>query len=490
MTRRAMTMIVMMLLAADARAGGIVFERASGTHDATLARLLDELERGGELVARPDTVRRALGIAAAAPVGVTADRTATALATHVAAGYKAYLDGRYSEAIELLGKAVDEGHANALQLVWSVKARAAMLDALVGLATSYARRAAGGDTARAVTTMHELIRSYPERGSLRGDYGPEPEALYREALAALRAHGTGTLAIDSDDPGVQIFVDEREQTERALTLLPGTYRVLVTGRAANNRRYDVTVRAGETTRLPLRAAIGRAFQASAAWVGFAGVDDAAALAYARTLAQGIGRDPVVLVGAQTWRGGPAIAATVARGADVRGYVIPLDTETGPRIAALARVVRGATASDPLVLDLKDDEPPHAAPAQPVASSDEAEDDEPEAPAPSASPSPHVLAAGGLGVVGLIGGVLAVRFAAQARDAADRVDELCAVRCTKAQVQPIVDENGRARRNAIVSGAIGGVAIAGGAALLWYAHQRHVIVTPHGDGATVSYVGRF
>jgi hypothetical protein len=38
--------------------------------------------------------------------------------------------------------------------------------------------------------------------------------------------------------------------------------------------------------------------------------------------------------------------------------------------------------------------------------------------------------------------------------------------------------------------IGGAAIAGGAALLWYVHQRHLIVTPHGDGATVSYVRSF
>jgi len=486
--RRAMTMIVMVLFAADARAGGIVFERDAGAHEAAVTRLLGELERGGDLIARPDSVRRALGIAAVAPEGVAADRAASALAAHAAAGYQAYLDGRYSEAIELLGKVVDEGHANALQLAWSVKARAALLDALVGLATSYQRRAAGGDTARAITTMHELIRSFPERGSLRGDYGPEPDALYREALAALRAHGTGTLAIDSDDAGVQIFVDEREQTERTIALLPGTYRVLVTGRAASNRRYDVVVRAGETTHLPLRAAIGRAFQASDAWVGFVGADDAAALAYARTLAQAIGRDPVVLVGERTWRGGPAIAATVARGGDVRRYVIALDTESGPRIAALARVVRGATASDPLVADLQQDEAPPPPPA-PVASHGEDEPDE-DTPPPSARPSPHVVAAGGLGVVGLVGGVLAVRFAGQARDAAERVDELCAVRCTKAQVQPLVDENARARRNAIVSGVIGGAAIAGGAALLWYVHQRHLIVTPHGDGATVSYVRSF
>jgi len=414
-------------------------------------------------IARPDSVRRALGILAARPVGVQLDRAAAALATHVAAGYQAYLDGRYSEAIELLTTAVDEGHANALQLVQSVTARAAMLDALVGLATSYQRRAAGGDTARAVTTMHELIRSYPERGSLRGEYGPEPDALYREALAALRAHGTGTLAIDGDEP---VFVDERAQSERTLALLPGTYRVL-----AANRRYDVIVRAGETTRLPLRAGL----QASEAWVGFGDGDDATALAHAREL----GRDPVVLVGERTWRGGPAIAATVARGNDVRAYVIPLDAEAGPRIAALARVVRGVAASDPLVLELKEDEP--------VASADEPEEDD---PPPRASTSPHVVAAGGLGAVALVAGVLAVRFGAQARDAADRVDDLCAVRCTKAQVQPLVDENGRARRNALLSGAIGGAAIAGGAVLWWYAHQRHVIVTPHGEGATVSYVGRF
>jgi len=476
--------VMLLVVSASAHAGGIVFEHHAGArqpvHEAALQRLLEELERGRELVARPTAVGALLGIAVAAPVVAGAARD-----PRIEVGVRAYLDGRYDQAIAPLAAAIADAHAHPQVLVAHAKARSAVRDALIALALSYQRRDSGGDRAHALETMHELIRSYQDQISLRAEYGPDAEALFREALAVLQARGTGRLAINSDDSALPIYIDERVRP-LDIALPPGTYRVL-----AGNRRFEVTVEPGGTTLLPLRTGASSAFTVSERWVGFAGVPRRVAVEYARELVGPLQQDVIVLVGEQLWQGAPALMATVFDKDDpsvARTYLALLDARAEARVVALARVVRGVAASDPLVIDAD----ASAAVSVPVPSQlDEETEATSPRPAPTAATrSTHYVLAGGLGVVGVIGGALALRFAGEASDAAQRLDTVCAVRCSQVQAEALVEANHGARRNAFVAGSVSALAFAGGAALLWYARQPHLTVTPRSDGATVSYSGRF
>ncbi|MBA2541151.1 MAG: hypothetical protein H0V17_16035, partial [Deltaproteobacteria bacterium] len=271
---------------------GIVFEHHPNERpadaDVMIPRLLEELEKTGAFIAKPASVRGELGLRAA--VSGIRDRNLTAqdLLAEINIGLKAQYDLRNDQAIVQFVAAIEKGHANPALLVASSKYRDAMLDALVGLATTYHRRNRGDDRQRSLEVMQEVIRSFPDRmATLRQTHGPEPDTLYKAALKLLQARGTGSLVVDVDDPNVLIFVNEGDHPQNATfqaRLPPGKYRVLVKHPTSNGRRYDIDVQPNETAKLSVDWAIATSLTATPRWVGFVGVTDKMAVAYASQLA--------------------------------------------------------------------------------------------------------------------------------------------------------------------------------------------------------------
>ena len=481
--------IAWVLLAAASARAGIVFEYHPHERpvdaEGAIRTLLDGLERSGKFVARPASVRAELGAIAPAPGIADRNLTAAELMAEINIGMKAQYDLRNDQAILQFAGAIENGHANPALLVSSSKYRDAMLDALVGLATTYYRRNKGDDRQRSFQVMGEVIRSFPDRlATLRQDYGPEPDALYRAALKPLQARGTGSLVVDVDDPNALIFVDEGDHPQNATfraNLPAGRYRVLIKTPASNGRRYDVDVRPNETTKLSVKWAIATALTASDRWVGFSGVSEDSAVAFARQLAEPK-HGALVLVSAITWNGVPAMTATLYRTSDghvVRAYLVTLDDHAETKATALADVIANGNKFDnPSVLNVA----PHEQRPTPE-------------PHPSATRSRTIwyVAAGTL-AAGLAGGGLAAKFASDGTAAGDELTRVCAVSCTSVQARALDDKQNGANRKAIVFGAFGGVALAGSVVVVWVALSRGtastIAIVPHPGGASASYAWRF
>ncbi|MBX3158366.1 MAG: carboxypeptidase regulatory-like domain-containing protein [Deltaproteobacteria bacterium] len=467
----------------DARAT-VVFElyaqERDDRHAAAIQILLAELEAGGGFVAMPSAVRAKLGAPLPTPAISDPKLTASDLVAHINVGFRAYLDGRFDQAIPQLAAAVEEGHANPALLVASPKYRAAMLDALVGLAVSYHRRNKGDDRARSTQVLHEMIRSFPDRlAALRDDYGPEPDDLYVVAQKALQTRGTGNLVVDVDDPAAAIFVDEGEPQNATFkaNVPPGKYRVLVTQPSgAGGRRFDVDVRAGETTRLSVQLAPAMAFTATERWIGFAGVSQDTAIAYARKVLEGSGERGVVFVTVTEWKGAPALKASVHRldsGALVRARLTLLDGNE-ERVRALATSLLPNIDPGPLVETLG----PRGQEAAPGAQR-------------SSNRTRQIVALGG-GVLAAVAGGVAVKYGLDARSASDELARACSVTCPSEVALRLEDTHDRAIRRAIIAGSIGG-ALAVGATLLVLSSRSGpkraaVVVVPSAGGFAVS-VGR-
>lgn len=484
-------MALCLATAATARAG-IVFEYYLHERPAALERaiatLRAELEEGGTLVARPAAVRALLG-AAVVPAPAITDRglSPANLMAQINVGYKAYLDGRIDQAIPQLTAAIELGHANPALLVAASKYRAAMLDAMVSLAASYHRRNQGDDRKRSVAVMHELIRSFPDKlASLRDAYGPEPDGIYKGALKALQAQGTGSLVVDVDSPDALIFVDESEHPQNATfkaNLPPGAYRVLIKSPKGLGRRYDVEVKANETARLSVNWALATALTATDAWVGFTGMSEAVAVHHASALAAPRGHDRVVLVSEAQVGGARALRATIYRASDgtvERAHQILLDEDVDARVAALARVVRlGGPAPDD-VTSLGARTGPRAATETATADGTQ----------PSArSRRPWLLAAGIAAGTGLVAGGVALTFGLDARSASNELADVCATACTSEQALALEAERDDAQRVAVIAGVVGGIALVGGVVLWLVAPSASAASSATGEGVAVEFSAR-
>ncbi len=477
--------------AATARAG-IVLEFHLHERPAALAKpiatLRAALETGGDLVAQPAAVRALLG-AAVVPAPAITDRglSPANLLAQINVGYKAYLDGRIDQAIPQLTAAIELGHANPALLVAASKYRTAMLDAMVSLAASYHRRNQGDDRKRSVAVMHELIRSFPDKlTSLRDAYGPEPDGIYKGALKALQAQGTGSLVVDVDAPDALIFVDESEHPQNATfkaNLPPGSYRVLIKNPKGLGRRYDVEVRANETARLSVTWALATALTATDVWVGFTGMPEAVAVHHASALARPRGHDRVVLVSGAQVGGALALRATVYRASDgtvERAHQILLDADVDARVAALANVVRLGGPAPATVTNLGPRTASMDATAPGTARGTQRS---------TRSRRPWLVAAGIAAGTGLVASGVALQFGLYARASSNELAEVCATACTSERALALETERDDAQRMAVIAGVVGGVALVGGVVLWLVAPSASAASSETGEGVAVEFSAR-
>lgn len=189
--RRFMVPLVLVLVLGSsvARGGGIVLESYTRERPADAARLLEPVleELSQREYAAGDTVARSYEAhasrAAVTPGGLPSD-----FAAQVDRGFKAWIGGRFDEAIKLLVPLVEAAQANPGAFAQQPALRDPMLKALIALALAQQRI---GDLSAMKATMSEILRSFPDAQVPCATYGPDAheafEQVRRRSRRAARA---------------------------------------------------------------------------------------------------------------------------------------------------------------------------------------------------------------------------------------------------------------------------------------------------------------
>ncbi len=352
MKRAAAMLVVAAALAAPgaARAGGVAIEVWTGTRpdDAgdLLAPFFEEIGKRGATVGGP--LRQQVDARLSAPAAqVTAEHLATAdkLLPRAVEAVKA---GRAAEALRMLPAAIDVYRAQSAAVAADPALRARAFQAQVALAVAQREVGNGAD---AEAAMLEAVRSFPDLDVAAAGMGPAAAELYGKAQAALKAQGTGALAITVSDAGATIYVNERAvgTGSAKVDLPPGRYRVHAQLGGVAGRMHDVSLSAGRGGTVTIDWTLDGALRTGEHGVALAFADDAARVkgeaALALALARALGAGEVVIAAVRDHNGKRAIVASVYSAKDgallLAGAapVEPLAT-AAQRARALARYLAG------------------------------------------------------------------------------------------------------------------------------------------------------
>jgi hypothetical protein len=327
--------------------GKIVLESFTGgktdEHGRRIAPLLEALANHG-FFGGYEAVGRKFEARVSRPAidrGLPADFT-----TRVDAGHRAWIVGRFDEAIERLGPLVDTAHANTGAFAKNQDAREAILKALIALALSYQRI---GDPAQMRRIFAEIVRSFPSTSLSRATYGPEAADAFDKVRRELTGGGKGSLIVRSNAESAVVFVNEKIEGAGTLTkegLVPGEYRVFVLVGKALSRSHRVQVRAGEPTTLVVDPAFDAAVQTSPTWTGLAFVTPAdrerSEVTYAARFGNALDAEAVAVVGIDHVRGVPAVVGALVNrvsGTEIRRASVAL-ASGADRLKALAQFLAG------------------------------------------------------------------------------------------------------------------------------------------------------
>jgi hypothetical protein len=325
-------------------AGGIVLEAYTGQRAADATRLLgpvlDELAARG--FSAGDTVARQIdgkvSRAAEDHGGLPAD-----FAAQVDKGFRAWVSGKFDDAIKILVPLVDLAHANSGAFVRDPSLREPLNKALIVLAIAQQRT---GDPSAARATFGEVLRAYPDSQVSRGTYGPEAADLFDQVRRELVAAGKGKLTVKSDD-GAVVFVDEVFRGTSTMELAPGEYRVTVMLNKVPSRSHRVVVNAGNETTIAVDAKLDAALHTDR-WTGLlfsSEADrDAHEAPFAAKLATSVGASAVAVVGIEDVRGRPAVVGSLvslSSGREIRRASVAMEPDPSTdRLKALARYLAG------------------------------------------------------------------------------------------------------------------------------------------------------
>lgn len=212
---------------------------------------------GGDFLATPAEIIRAMGervpLAALSDFSIQDDlvKQIGILLSNGSTGADAFRKGNFQSAEKLVVEFLEAVRRNPA-LFTGAKSRAVVREALAALMLSRSRLRKAEGVAEAAA---ELVRTFPgEESKIHSLYGGSAEDLYKAAYSTLQAQGRGALLIDVDDPTALVYVNEGAPSAAAFegTLLPGPYRVLVQTARRGARRYEVTVKPGQQTRLSIK----------------------------------------------------------------------------------------------------------------------------------------------------------------------------------------------------------------------------------------------
>jgi hypothetical protein len=272
----------------------------------------------------------------------------TAIKAAAEDGIRLYRRRRFQAAEKLISDLVMEAQRNPLIFATEV-GRPVMRQLLIYLALCRSRLR---QLAPAAAAAEEVVRSFPgEEDQIFAEFGPVADKLYRAALGTLTALGRGTLLVEVNDADAVIVVNQGIPSQRAYEseVAPGPYRVLIKSSRYGARRYEVSVRPHQTTRLTVDWRVDRALLISPDSVALVFDSDRsrqAEGALAASFARGIAAGPrVILLGARIYDGYRALSASVYEVASGRHLHTALAVMDGQRseakLAALATFLAGA-----------------------------------------------------------------------------------------------------------------------------------------------------
>ena len=337
--------IVVLLTSTTARAGGIVLESYTGERPADAPRLLAPVleELSLRKYAAGDTVARSYesqvsgaGIAS----GLPAD-----FAAQVDRGFKAWVGGKFEDAIKVLVPLVEAAHANPGVIAKDPGLRDPLLKGLTALALSYQRI---GDLSAMRATFGEIVRSFPDVLISRATYGPDAQQAFEQVRRDTHAAGRGKVTIKVDDTAV-VFVNEayRAVGSTSAELTPGEYRIIVMMNKQPSRNHRVNVRANTETTVEIDARLDQAVRTKGfTGLSFAGQADREQheAAFAAKFAKAVGASEVVVVGIDKVRDRDAVVGVLVSlqtGREIRRASIPVEPDPSrDKLRALARFLAG------------------------------------------------------------------------------------------------------------------------------------------------------
>ena len=253
-------------------------------------------------------------------------------ASKVERGHKAWIAGRFDEAVHILAPIVDAAHANTGAFAQNQPLREKLLKALIALALSQNRM---GDPSSARTTFDEILRGFPDAAVSRGTYGPEAAALFEQVKRDAASAGRGRLDVKVGSEAV-VFINERFETVGPTTksdLLPGEYRVYAQQGKDVSRSHLVHVRDTGTTTIGIDVGFDAVLHTSPEWTGllFASATDRERYegGYAAAFANSVGASAVAVIGIEQVRGRTSVVGALINlqsGREIRRASLAVDPD--------------------------------------------------------------------------------------------------------------------------------------------------------------------
>jgi hypothetical protein len=480
--------VALVWLPAIAAAQPVVLESYTGKRPesatALLAPLHDELAARGYLSG--DSLGRRYEARESRPAA-SVEGLPPDFESGVERGHKAWVSGRFDEAISTLVGLVSAAHANPTAIAQNQSLRDKLLKGLIALALSQQRK---GDLAAVKATFSEILRSYPDTQIPRGIYGPEAYQLFEDVRRSLGQGGRGRLTVKVTDPSAVVFLNERFENVGSISksdMLPGAYRVFIQVAKQASRTHTADVKPDEEAVLAIDPIYDVTLR-TRPWTGFVFADaksrDRDEPRYAARFASEVGASAVVVVGIDQIRGRPALYGSIIdrqTARELRRASIVLEpTPSVELIKGLAAFLGGEAAPEGLIVEV----------AGPQGVSVD------NGHSGTASRSWMLWTGIGGAVVGAAaGGGLAIKFAFDARDAKDELDRACAVSCTSEQAHALESKQTSANRNAVIAGVAGGAIVATGVVFIVLSRlgknsRNSVAVVPTSGGVYASWALSF
>jgi len=344
---RVFVVVSFMCAVASAGGGGIVLESYTGDRPADAPRLLgpvlDELSRQG--YAAGDSVARTFETRGSRPAlagsGLPSDFSA-----QVDRGFKAWVQGKFDDAINVLGPLIKTAQANSGAFAVNPALRDPLLKALIALALAHQR---SGDLQSMKATFAEILRSFPDAQISRATYGPDAQSAFDQTRRALQSGGRGKLTIKLIDETGVVFVNEsyRATGSTTIELMPGEYRVIVVLNKSPSRNHVVEVKTNGETLVEVDPKMDRAVHTN----GYTGLAfatqsnrDATEAIYAARWAKLAGATSVIVVGIDDVRGRTAVVGSLVSlqtGRELRRASVPTEPDPSTdKLRALARFLAG------------------------------------------------------------------------------------------------------------------------------------------------------
>ena len=270
-------------------------------------------------------------------------------AAQVEAGHRAWIGGKFEEAVKILAPVADAAFANSGAFAKNQDARELLFKALVALALAHQRM---GDPAAMRQTFEEVLRCFPNTAPQRATYGAEAVEAFEKVKREHAARGRGKLVVRTSVDSAVIYINEKIEAAGTATrenLLPGEYRVFAQLGKHLSRTHRVTVRANETATVTIDADFDLALQTTPTWTGFAfstSTDrERSEVAHAAQFGNALGADAVAVVGIDQVRGRPAIVGVLVNrisSTEIRRASVSLEpAPSAERLKALAEFLAGA-----------------------------------------------------------------------------------------------------------------------------------------------------